>query len=655
MQYNTNLLSHNQRPFQEIVSLFEKGNKSVLYTAGTGTGKTFITKALLDTIFVQSKVAYVVPTLSLAKYLNDIAGLSVYTYRLKFYTYSFFNDLAKCAREMQQYDLVILDEAHHIGSDLRGGIIQTIMSITSCKYLGLTATPSREDKINVGNFFSKTVNGITHFDAIMQGLMPKFEYIVCSPKLDTLSAEQRKRYNIDYQSSEEFLSALVEQYSRNKWLAFFNSIEKLDEMRPLVERLFPDHEILILHSCMEDDVYDILDRLEKSEKCILLSCDMLLEGYHVPDVDGILLFRNVTSLTVFQQILGRVSSIGSNNNPVVIDCTLTAYALLKKLLRADKATKKSSKSINTARDFVGASHNVISVNLDHYKYYDIMFLLQNMKGRGKGRSKEVVVDNVTYPSKIDCCSQLNVVYESVCRRMRECGETFEQACLILASQNDQHFIVKDVDYVTFEKFCIAMDITKKAITNIAKDNDCSIEVAASTWLDTGAFHYKGKYYKSEIACYRAYGLTRGIITSIINKYSCSKQEAIDKALELGSKPRDKTFVYRMHVFDSAKDCCDTLGVDYRRVASVKNNHGITYQEAIDYVINHDNGDSDKDFVFLEKHYNSRNECCNKLKIPSSTVHDYIKRFGDTPQKAIARYILKHPEKYADIIQLVKVN
>ena len=126
---------------------------------------------------------------------------------------------------------------------------------------------------------------------------------------------------------------------------------------------------------MDEDPNVTLQALNTEDKVIILSCDMLLEGYHVDTVDGVLLFRNVQSLTVFQQILGRVSSIGSNMSPLIVDCTESAYKLLTKLLNQDKS--RSPRDKYERSDFPNQEHAILNVSLEYAQAYDIMFLLKN--------------------------------------------------------------------------------------------------------------------------------------------------------------------------------------------------------------------------------------------------------------------------------------
>ena len=60
------------------------------------------------------------------------------------------------------------------------------------------------------------------------------------------------------------------------------------------------------------------DNDEQSLK-LLYAVDMLNEGYHIKDLDGIVMMRPTFSPTIFTQQLGRALTVGGNKVPVVLD------------------------------------------------------------------------------------------------------------------------------------------------------------------------------------------------------------------------------------------------------------------------------------------------------------------------------------------------
>lgn len=64
------------------------------------------------------------------------------------------------------------------------------------------------------------------------------------------------------------------------------------------------------HSFLEDDSHHLK---------LLFSIDMLNEGIHVKDVDGVILFRPTVSPILYQQQIGRALSSGKKTRPIIFD------------------------------------------------------------------------------------------------------------------------------------------------------------------------------------------------------------------------------------------------------------------------------------------------------------------------------------------------
>lgn len=365
------LKPHNQKALNKILDAYNNKKHLLLYVSGVGTGKSYVTMGLLDSM-PNARILYIIPKYAVANYLNNEAGFSKYKNRLKFITYNYFSDIEKGKEKLKQYDIVIADEAHHIGSELYGKVLQNVMQSYEGLFLGLTATPERHDKTHVGSMFEQTIKGISNFEAIQQGLMPKFEYLICTPEIDKKTAIAEKlKVKINYDSSTDLLIDIISDNPRDKWICFFSSVKQLNKMEPVIKKVFPNYTIVKIYAALGNSE-NALDVVRKNQKVIVLSCDMLLEGIHIDSVDGIILFRNVTSMTVFQQMLGRTCSIGKQETPFIVDCTETALRLLAKLLReSEKRVVISGKDKKT----YGWSH-IMEVSLCNKKYYDITKILK---------------------------------------------------------------------------------------------------------------------------------------------------------------------------------------------------------------------------------------------------------------------------------------
>lgn len=136
--------------------------------------------------------------------------------------------------------------------------------------------------------------------------------------------------------SKDVIKEIAEKYPRKKYIVFSGDIESLHRDNNVIAYAFPDKEIYELYTG-SGDTKAILEAFNATESGVLMTVDMALEGIHLSDVDGILLFRNVQSIPVFEQMLGRVCSIGKTTSPVIIDCSARGIELLQKLLMDNDA------------------------------------------------------------------------------------------------------------------------------------------------------------------------------------------------------------------------------------------------------------------------------------------------------------------------------
>lgn len=344
---------HNLPVVEKIVDSYHSGTRSILYTSGVGTGKSYIFMGIVERMLQELKsILYVIPKYAVQENISEYTDFQWLSSKIPvdFVTFNFFTDKEKGIKKLSGYDLVVIDEAHHLWSDQYGKNLAECMHLLSrTRFLGLTATPERDineyghrKSVHTGSIFDQTVNGISNFDAIRLGLMPKFNYRVMLPEKDPKQIREEYEGNVDvriaYEECEQTLARIVTMYPRNKWIVYFSGKAKLHEFEDRMRKIFQGYEVFILYADLRN-LSQVIADVQKAEKAVVLSVDMLLEGVHLPDVTGIVLFRNVTSLVTSQQILGRVCSIGNKTEPVIADASSSGPEMLAKLYRMDSENK----------------------------------------------------------------------------------------------------------------------------------------------------------------------------------------------------------------------------------------------------------------------------------------------------------------------------
>lgn len=361
------LLPHNEKAYQQLQQAFLQHRK-VLYVSGVGTGKSFVFLALAERIFT-GRILYVVPKHSIAANMNEYNEFHSVSERVDFVTYNTFSSIRKGLPYLEGHCLVVIDECHHLGSDLYGSNLMKCIEKAQAHVLGLTATPEREDHSSIEQYFDVRIDGISNFDAIRLGLMPPIEYRVCYPEKDFKQIEKEYDYEVkpelSYESSEDILRDAIVMFPREKWIVFFPDVKTLHKHEKLIHRLFPDFAFYTLYSSLKN-LGDVVKGVQESEKAVILSVNILLEGVHFPNISGIVLMRNVTSLSAFQQMIGRVCNIGSKTPPVVLDCSASSIRLMAKLMAVAQNT--GSQPVTQTYE---NQKKIVKVGIGAHRKYDI--------------------------------------------------------------------------------------------------------------------------------------------------------------------------------------------------------------------------------------------------------------------------------------------
>ena len=343
------LMPHNEIAYEKLCKAM-KENKQVIYTSGVGTGKSFVMLKYIDEHYHDKKCLYITPLEVINDNLTTYQGYDKVKDSIEHLNMQQFTTAEKAGVIFDQYDLIIVDEAHHLGSDIYGKIIQEAIRMTNIPCLGLTATPVRSDGTDIRNEFPAVVNGLSNFDAIRLGLMPQFIYHIGVLEDDLkeywqrLNKEEKERkttgiYIQDFWCCRDVIKDIAEKYPRGKYIVFSKNITCLRRDKKTIEYAFPNTPIREMHTDIvggRDACQETLYWFNNTDRGILMTVDMALEGIHLKNVDGIILFRNVQSIPLFEQMLGRVCSIGKKISPVVIDCSARGAVLLQKLLKENE-------------------------------------------------------------------------------------------------------------------------------------------------------------------------------------------------------------------------------------------------------------------------------------------------------------------------------
>ena len=365
------LLPHNVQLYNDIISRLESGEHSIFYSQGTGLGKSFIFMKLVHEYFKDARILYVVPKIAIWNNVCHYKEFDFITDRVTLATFATFNRYPTNNIECEDYDVVFVDECHHMLSDIQGKNVKQFlddMVSLNNRVFGMTATPEIDGVFVDEECFNVSCYGLDMFEAIEQGLMPKMDIAIGIKEDIDIPDNLREQYSVV--GTKTLLETVIDDYKYvTHWLAYFTTKEELEQNESEMQRLFPEFKILKAYYGL-DNTTEIISEFELSKQpVVLMTVSMFLEGMHLKNVGGVLLYRNVRKSHTYAQILGRLCVIGQEYTPVIVDVT-GSILTMKKFY-----TPKSSRALENQRK-VYERRDIFDVTSKGYRLFDLMDKLE---------------------------------------------------------------------------------------------------------------------------------------------------------------------------------------------------------------------------------------------------------------------------------------
>lgn len=354
------LYEHNQTAYQAALRMLDETGRAAIVHP-TGTGKSFIGFKLCED-FPDKKICWLSPSEYIFK--TQVENLlasdetktdasAVYS-NVSFYTYAKLMSMTETQLRDICPDYIVLDEFHRCGAKIWGQGVRKILAMyPNAPVLGLSATAIRyldnqrdmSDELFDGNIASEMTLG----EAIVRGILnpPKYVLSVYSyqKELDKyqrrIQAAKNKATRDEGERQLEALRRALKQadgldeifhkHMKNrtgKYIVFCANYEHMTEMIGKVSEWFAkvDNKPHIYTAYSDDPETDRAFagfKADESYHLKLLYCiDMLNEGVHVRNVDGVILLRPTVSPIIYKQQIGRALSAGRKRDAVIFDIVL---------------------------------------------------------------------------------------------------------------------------------------------------------------------------------------------------------------------------------------------------------------------------------------------------------------------------------------------
>ena len=217
------------------------------------------------------------------------------------------------------FDIIIVDEAHHAMSDTYQKILEYF---NKALVLGVTATPDRADRKNLGQYFDSLAYEYPMRKAVKEGYLAPIKAQMIPLDIDITNVGIS---NGDYAVGEigSALDPYLEQIAKE--MLTYCKDRKTVVFLPLIRTAQKFCEILSSYGLSACEVNgDSTDRNEviKDFECgnyqVLCNAMLLTEGWDCPDVDCIVVLRPTKVRSLYQQMVGRGMRLAPNKTELLL-------------------------------------------------------------------------------------------------------------------------------------------------------------------------------------------------------------------------------------------------------------------------------------------------------------------------------------------------
>ena len=359
------LFKHNKIAYKAVTDMLETTGKAAVIHP-TGTGKSFIAFQLCED-HPEQKFCWLSPSEYIFrtqaenwKQSSDKGNLQIKKLgwqetfpNIDFFTYAKLARMDVEALVQINPHYIILDEFHRCGAAGWGGGVERLQKIyPKAKILGLSATNIRyldnQRDMAWELFDGNIASELTLGEAIARDILPMPKYVLSIYSYEKewkkyKEKVQRAKNKAVHDTAEKQLDALRRALDKadnldtvfekhitpfGKYIVFCASYDHLNEMKELASEWFAKVDSAPrMYTAYSDDPGTAWQfeafQADQSRHLKLLYCiDMLNEGVHIKDIDGVILLRPTVSPIIYKQQIGRALAAGGKKMPVIFDIVM---------------------------------------------------------------------------------------------------------------------------------------------------------------------------------------------------------------------------------------------------------------------------------------------------------------------------------------------
>lgn len=203
------------------------------------------------------------------------------------------------------FDTIIIDEAHHVLSSS----YQKVLEHFDARVLGVTATPDRGDKKNLGRYFETLSYEYTLPEAIKEGYLVPIKALTIPLELDlssvSMSAGDFKASDVG-SALDPYLMGIINEMKKyckdRKTVVFLPLVATSKKFTKLLnENGFKAAEV----NGSSKDREEVTKDFAENKYNVLCNSMLLTEGWDCPDVNCVIVLRPTKVRSLYSQMVGR--------------------------------------------------------------------------------------------------------------------------------------------------------------------------------------------------------------------------------------------------------------------------------------------------------------------------------------------------------------
>lgn len=241
------------------------------------------------------------------------------------------------ALDPSEFDLVVIDEAHHAVARSYVTVLEHLGIVRVEKkqivptgrgplLLGVTATPGRGDDVGLSSVFEEVVYERNLRDMILDGWLVRLRAFRAETSVDLSDVHSRQGDYIVSELSEKVNTTprnelVVRCYQAMAWgrraLAFCADVQHAHDLAEMFNREWIP-AAAITGDTPTDERRGILDRFRRGELVVLTNVMVLTEGFDEPSIGALLMCRPTRSQGLYLQMLGRGTRLHDKKSDLIV-------------------------------------------------------------------------------------------------------------------------------------------------------------------------------------------------------------------------------------------------------------------------------------------------------------------------------------------------